>query len=278
MRDARSEQDQENTPARCADRLDNDHDGHVDCDDPGCRALSEFCENTSSLCHDGLDNDLDGNIDCEDIGCLEAGACCCPCGYPLEFVAPGHWHATLTEAEDDLDPTTSGLQYDVVVRATEPQAGSEVCLYLDQLEIPLACVDPLQDDPIRYPSVTFGRGRHSLFAQVRWASHDCDPERIDIDVFTLPSCEISAPALSVDATRPTPRLQDGLVVETATDGGRAELFVNAVSAGLSYAVDGLVVHPEVLLAPGLSTVQSHCFNPGAIAGDTWSPVYYVELR
>jgi hypothetical protein len=83
--------------ARCADGVDEDRDGAVDCADPdcfnrGCRtgSASFTCDasgscgcHTSSpapgeggaLCADGEDNDCDGASDCADPDCLGVGSC-----------------------------------------------------------------------------------------------------------------------------------------------------------------------------------------------------------
>ena len=70
----------EDTSALCADHLDNDANGQIDCADPGCIAFcgaggSPGAENTAELCADGLDNDGDGLIDCEDSGCCASVEC-----------------------------------------------------------------------------------------------------------------------------------------------------------------------------------------------------------
>lgn len=78
----------EATVEACSDRVDNDANGKVDCDDSRCAALS-ICdgrgaaasaarfrivttgveESTNTSCSDGLDNDADGKIDCNDAEC-----------------------------------------------------------------------------------------------------------------------------------------------------------------------------------------------------------------
>ncbi len=66
---------QEITDDECADGLDNDGDGYIDCDDHDCY-LTRDCggspsglENQDSTCSDGMDNDGDGYIDCDDYDC-----------------------------------------------------------------------------------------------------------------------------------------------------------------------------------------------------------------
>ena len=71
----------ENTSALCSDGLDNDENGAVDCDDPGCAGLL-YCqnqdpskENSPRYCNDGVDNDSDGKFDCEDSECKQFTMC-----------------------------------------------------------------------------------------------------------------------------------------------------------------------------------------------------------
>lgn len=82
----------------CADGLDDDYDGQVDCDDDDCRieaclgcfdgldndgnALSDCSDPTCSagegcqdLCDDGVDNDGDNRTDCDDADCAGSPAC-----------------------------------------------------------------------------------------------------------------------------------------------------------------------------------------------------------
>nr|MBK7069072.1 hypothetical protein [Deltaproteobacteria bacterium] len=97
----------EDNPTACADRIDNDCDGYVDCTDFNCQRSSvPFCpydagvrpdtagcvaspENTNATCADGIDNDCDGFRDCNDRSCTntcvvtvcvstrDAGSCVC---------------------------------------------------------------------------------------------------------------------------------------------------------------------------------------------------------
>jgi hypothetical protein len=65
----------------CADGLDNDNDGDVDCADSDCDG-SEDCTETGDECSDGDDNDGDDLVDCADAdcegneNCTETGAEC----------------------------------------------------------------------------------------------------------------------------------------------------------------------------------------------------------
>lgn len=56
----------------CADNLDNDGDGDTDCDDSDCLGTVECpapTENNDVDCDDGIDNDGDNLVDCEDPSC-----------------------------------------------------------------------------------------------------------------------------------------------------------------------------------------------------------------
>ncbi|MEJ2500678.1 MAG: multiheme c-type cytochrome [Campylobacterales bacterium] len=64
-------------PAACDDGIDNDGDGLVDLEDPGCTDVSdnnEFNEAAPlpAACEDGIDNDGDGLVDLSDPGCTDA--------------------------------------------------------------------------------------------------------------------------------------------------------------------------------------------------------------
>jgi hypothetical protein len=58
-------------PQACADGQDNDADGLVDGDDPGCTSTDDDDESDAvpQACADGQDNDADGLIDGDDPGC-----------------------------------------------------------------------------------------------------------------------------------------------------------------------------------------------------------------
>jgi hypothetical protein len=70
---------------RCDDRLDNDSDGRIDCDDPDCARRSSCTQApvlvpgapsvVAELCGDGVDNDSNGLTDCGDPQCAGDLAC-----------------------------------------------------------------------------------------------------------------------------------------------------------------------------------------------------------
>lgn len=68
----------ENTAPLCADGIDNNLNGKVDCADPVCAASPVFCpstENTPAKCTNLIDDDLNAAIDCADGACLATGVC-----------------------------------------------------------------------------------------------------------------------------------------------------------------------------------------------------------
>ncbi|MEE2787762.1 MAG: hypothetical protein VX589_10515, partial [Myxococcota bacterium] len=86
----------------CIDGIDNDEDGFVDADDPGCEALDDEDERDvldapmRPQCNDGLDNDDDGEIDYPfDPGCAARGA--------LDETDPDERPQCSNEIDDDDD-------------------------------------------------------------------------------------------------------------------------------------------------------------------------------
>jgi hypothetical protein len=64
----------EDRAAACANRIDDDGDGLVDCDDPDC-AGTEACERTATTCANDLDDDRDGTLDCRQATCRALPVC-----------------------------------------------------------------------------------------------------------------------------------------------------------------------------------------------------------
>ncbi len=60
--------------AACEDGRDNDGDGDIDLDDPGCDSLADDDEGDEvrAACDNGVDDDGDGDIDGDDRGCADA--------------------------------------------------------------------------------------------------------------------------------------------------------------------------------------------------------------
>lgn len=88
---------------RCADALDNDNDGLIDCSDPDCRTAFRCAERGAepkgddpARCFDGIDNDEDGYVDCADNSCLYGDFC----------------QTAVQEPEDTVERCTDGLDND----------------------------------------------------------------------------------------------------------------------------------------------------------------------
>ncbi len=75
------------TETSCADGIDNDNDGLIDCDDADCLLDPACLPPSSEVCDDGLDNDADGFVDCDDSDCILDAACDAGDG---ECCAPGN--------------------------------------------------------------------------------------------------------------------------------------------------------------------------------------------
>ena len=74
----------ENTLETCSDRIDNDGDDNIDCDDSDCAAFCNTPENTLEACSYHIDNDGDHNTDCDDSDCA---AFCNTCGDNQTYIA-----------------------------------------------------------------------------------------------------------------------------------------------------------------------------------------------
>ena len=90
----------------CADGVDNDGDGLVDCKDPDCNCQPPACPSGTECC-DGIDNDGDGKIDEGNVcGGIPEGqpcppgafqACDCYCGVHRKCKADGTWGPCLVD-------------------------------------------------------------------------------------------------------------------------------------------------------------------------------------
>ena len=73
----------ETSVSACKDKVDNDEDQLIDCDDPGCSIYQDCqtinnadnAENTLVRCSDGIDNDTNGLVDCDDSRCKSFQKC-----------------------------------------------------------------------------------------------------------------------------------------------------------------------------------------------------------
>ncbi len=98
-----NDNDEYNAPpaTQCNDGVDNDGDGLVDMDDPGCTDASdndEYNAPPATQCNDGVDNDGDGLVDMNDPGCTDASD-------NDEYNAP----APVTQCNDGIDNDGDGL-------------------------------------------------------------------------------------------------------------------------------------------------------------------------
>jgi len=278
----------ENTANACRDGIDNDGDGHIDCADDECWDFS-FCEPVEVDCEDGLDNDEDGLTDCEDSDCLALPVCGGFC-YPVDFQAPGVWGMAITEANDDLDPATGCVQYDVVIQVASPEPNTQVCLYIDDLNgTAVECRDPSAENPMTI-RVTLCAGEHTLYARVEQGVEVCaGPTGLDqvmVQVYENPSCVITQPSpLSTDPGNPTCWNQADVAAEgdidvmVNTSGADAQLWVAGALAGTNPVGGGGNVDfsDTSLGADGDITINALCDNAGNGNGSTWSPDYYITL-
>lgn len=64
----------EDRDAACANHLDDDGDGLIDCDDPDC-AGTRACEKTTATCENEIDDDRNGTLDCRQESCRVLPIC-----------------------------------------------------------------------------------------------------------------------------------------------------------------------------------------------------------
>ncbi len=82
----------------CDDGTDDDSDGATDCDDPDCAADAACTTpSTETVCDDGLDEDGDGAMDCDDTDCAADPACIVSVACAL---ADGPWTLSATYDAD----------------------------------------------------------------------------------------------------------------------------------------------------------------------------------
>lgn len=112
------------TPVDCNDGLDNDGDGAVDADDPGCSSTDDPTEkNPAEPCDDGIDNDGDGRIDFDVITyndpAFQAGFGDPGCGSP-------NWGTESPQCQDGLDnDSDSSIDFDRGASATGQAISAE---------------------------------------------------------------------------------------------------------------------------------------------------------
>jgi hypothetical protein len=77
----------------CSDKVDNDVDGLIDCDDPDCVPCAREC--VFEDCMNGVDDDDNGLVDCEDQDCHFFGECYEECDNTIDDDGDG-----LTDCDD----------------------------------------------------------------------------------------------------------------------------------------------------------------------------------
>jgi hypothetical protein len=131
---------------RCDDDVDNDGDGLIDCDDPGC-AYDAACQADMEICNDGLDNDGDSWIDCVDPDCAASPHC-----------------AVIEVCDDGLDNDGDGL-----IDCVDPDcAASPHC----DPDTEAACADCADPDCYADPGCVRCRESFTDVPTSHWAYHE----------------------------------------------------------------------------------------------------------
>lgn len=79
-------------PELCADRVDNDADGAIDCADTDCRLDPSCIAGVSeTICDDGRDDDGDGQTDCDDLDCFGRPECTENCNDGIDNDRDGYF-------------------------------------------------------------------------------------------------------------------------------------------------------------------------------------------
>jgi hypothetical protein len=205
-------------PRACADGLDNDRDGKIDGDDPGCAGADDNDEldPPKTECADGDDNDNDGRVDLEDPDCED--------GHDLTESGFDPVTACQNDQDDDGDGKVD-FPFDPGCAAAGDADETD-------LDVPPACANGMDDD---------GDGKAD-WPEDPGCSGAGDPDEADPD--PLPACAngvdddgdgltdypadfgcSSAGSFSeaggCGPSRPTQLLGDGRVVDADTSAGMA---------------------------------------------------------
>lgn len=140
----------------CANGVDDDQNGQLDCADPGCNLLScgAGCQCVASakaevLCGDGLDADGDGAIDCADSDCNTKSCgdgCSCLGGLPRETNCADQLDNDQDGGADCVDPICVGQ---LCLTGTSQRCAALSCQCNGGAVIPelgLLCGDGLDND------------------------------------------------------------------------------------------------------------------------------------
>ncbi len=104
------------TEFSCTNGIDDDLDGDVDCDDADCLNDPACVTPGNEICNDGLDNDGDGFVDCDDSDCVLSPSCdsgdgaCCAPGNPT----PGCDDELGEDCVCAADPFCCNVQWDAI--------------------------------------------------------------------------------------------------------------------------------------------------------------------
>jgi hypothetical protein len=148
----------------CANQIDDDGDGAVDCVDSECRA-KDICQANPEFCSDGLDNDLDGDVDCVDADCAALPQCSEDCGNGVDDNGDGRADCEDPECRG-IDPACGevcgdGLDNDgdgkvdcadadcaevIPPCGTTANPDGTTCAYGDTPEHTCACADGIDND------------------------------------------------------------------------------------------------------------------------------------
>ena len=85
----------------CNNKLDDDGDGNIDCNDDDCTNDSACKPAVAEICDNKLDDDLDGKVDCDDDDCANHAACKAPGTKPDQGTNSG------PHTSDDCSATPS---------------------------------------------------------------------------------------------------------------------------------------------------------------------------
>ncbi|MFO0713133.1 MAG: hypothetical protein U0353_24975 [Sandaracinus sp.] len=114
----------ETTLDRCSDGVDNDGNGHTDCEDfsccgnrecsaPASPEIGAYCasiaENTLAACTDGVDNDGNTFTDCDDFSCCGNADCTMPVDPALTTICARSGENTLAACMDGVDNDRNGF-------------------------------------------------------------------------------------------------------------------------------------------------------------------------
>ena len=93
----------------CTNRIDDDGDGRVDCDDADCAGDPSCVTTAFEVCNNRIDDDGDGRVDCDDADC-SADPACIPAGFEIctnGIDDDGDGRVDCDDADCSAEPTCS---------------------------------------------------------------------------------------------------------------------------------------------------------------------------